>query len=325
MFLFGIAYIYSFFINLNTYNSLLMRNIFLYLLLFALSLSVGYAQLDSTAVLAKKVEKAKKKSFKKARKANRARYLQLGAGITAYHLQDFAVSPLHYKGILPTFKLSYEVKGDEVIWGAFINGAMGSIKSPRYGLPTKIYNPQIDFHYARKITKLTGKRIKTYLGGYAMYGGNIRINKGFFNTAGSFYDIVNSYGVTAKINSGFSFETKSFQWNNQGEVKKRFLALDFQLFIPLVHSYLRPDYAVVSNFPSTEAKITPSFKTTSWGKIARLTSQFDLTYFLKNNNAIRFSYRWDAYSVNPGFNREAVSRNSYLVSLLFRLNKKILE
>ncbi len=300
-----------------------MKKLFLLFISFWLFYGVCVAQSD-TLVQNDTLPKTKKQLKKIVRK-NRARYFELGTGITSYKLQDFAVSPLYYKGVLSNTKLDYFVKGDDLEWGIFLNGAFGKIKSPRAGTKTTIINPQLNFHYLRKINKFTGERLRTYIGGYAMYGGNSRINKSFFNTGASFYDVVFSYGLSGKINTGFDFESKSFKWNHQGDTKKQYLAVDFQLFIPLFHSYLRPDYAVISNFPSTETKVLPPMKTVSWGKLARLTTQLDLTYFLKNNNAIRFSYRWDAYSINPGFNREAVSANSYMVSLLFRLNKKILE
>ena len=158
-----------------------------------------------------------------------------------------------------------------------------------------------------------------------MTGGNFRINNGFFNTSASFYDYVTSVGVTGKINSGFSLKEKVFKWNHQGVTKGGFISVDYQLFIPFLHTYLRPKYAVVANFPSTETNYIPEMKTVSWGTVARLSSQFNLTYYLKNNNAFQFTYKWDAYSINPGFNKESVAVNSYMLSLLFRLNKKISE
>ena len=266
-----------------------------------------------------------KKNERMFRRSLRGRYLHLGFGVTSHKLQDFAVSPLYYKGPLLNAGINYEVQGKDLAWGVFIGGAFGFIYSEQSSTPTMIINPQIQTYYMRKIKMLTGEKIRSYLGAYIMSGGHFRINNGFYNTSASFYDYVTSYGIAGKINSGFSIKEKVFKWNHQGDYKSRFVSIDYQLFIPLIHTYLRPSYAVVANFPSTETNYTPKMKTVSWGTVARLSSQLNFTYYLKNNNAFQFSYKWDAYNINPGFNKEGVSSNTYMVSLMFRLNKKTLE
>jgi hypothetical protein len=282
--------------------------------------SQGFIEVDSLT------DKISKKEERKERRALRSRYLQFGFGVSSYKLQDFAVSPLVYKGPLLCGGVNYEVQGQDLNWGIFVEGAFGYLKADYSGAPTMVVNPQITSFYMFNNRKFSGEKVRTYLGGYVMSGGSFRVNNSFFNAGASFYDYLTSYGVTAKLNSGFNLEEKTFKWHNQGSVSSgRFIALDYQLFVPLFHSYLRPDYAVVSNFPSTEATNQPTMKTTSWGTIARLSAEFKLTYYLKNNNAFRFSYKWDAYTVNPGYNKESVANNTYMISLLFRLNKKTAE
>lgn len=265
------------------------------------------------------------KEAKKSRRKSRARYLHLGFGLSSYHLQDYAVSPLSYKGPLLNGTSGYDVKGEDLIWGVFVQGGVGFLASDYSSTNTMNINTQLTSYYAKKISKLTGDKVKTYLGGYIMSGGNVRVNNGFFNAGANFYDMIISYGITGKVSSGYNFRTKSFGWNNQGETEGRHIALGCQLYVPVFHTYWRPEYAVISNFPSSETSVVPDAQIVSWETLARLTSQLDLTYFLKNNNAFRLSYKWDAYSINPGYNRIAASNNAFLVSMLFRLNKKSLE
>jgi hypothetical protein len=288
-----------------------------------LSLRIHYSQ---GIIVTDTLENSKSKKIgREIRRGNRARYLHVGLGLASSKLQDFAVSPLYYKGPLILGSIIYNVQGDDLAWGVFTSCEFGFVSSKQSRTSTMIINPELILYYMKKSKKLTGAKIRTYLGPYLMTGGNFRFNSGFFNASSTFYDYLTSCGLTAKINSGFNLDERKFTWNQQGENKGRFLALNFQVYIPIVHSYLRPDYAVVSNFPSTETNYLPSMKTASWGEVARLSSQFDVTYYLSNNNAFRFTYKWDAYTIDPGFNKETVSSNTYQVSLLFRLNRKTLE
>ena len=120
-----------------------------------------------------------KKAARKTRRSLRARYLEVGLGVTSHKLQDFAVSPLYYKGPLFVGNFNYKVQGDDLAWAIFTNGSLGIITADQSRTPTTIISPQIISYYMRKCKRLTGQKIRTYLGAYLMTGGNFRINNGF--------------------------------------------------------------------------------------------------------------------------------------------------
>lgn len=262
---------------------------------------------------------------KKISRTQKAKYLNFELFVGQTNAQDYAVSPLQFKGSNFGAGLCYYNRGEDSEWSVNTLATNSFMKNEYSGSKTQFVSGTINAYYLRNSKKLTGKKIRTYLGGYLLGNGNVRINPSYFNTS-YIYDIISSIGISGKINSGFDFKTKAFTWNNQGtEGREKYISLDYQLSIPLLHIYNRPGYATIDNFASTENTNARETKINTWGKTARLTSKVDLTLFLKNNNALRISYYWDAYSASPNYNKLAVSNTGFLMTLMFRLNKKILE
>ncbi len=266
-----------------------------------------------------------KKKNKKSARTKKAKYLNfdLFAGQTS--AQDYAVSPLKFKG--PNFGggLSYHNRGEHSEWNVNTLASNSFMKNEYSESKTQFIAGTINAYYLRNSQKLTSKKIRTYLGAYILGNGNVRINPSFFNTS-YIYDIMSSIGISGKINSGFNFKTKAFTWNNQGtEDRGQYISLDYQLSIPILQIYNRPGFAPVDNFASTENTNARKTNVSSWDKTARLTSKVDITLFLKNNNTLRISYYWDVYSINPSYNNLAVSNSGFMMTLMFRLNKKTLE
>ncbi len=262
---------------------------------------------------------------KKITRTQKAKYLNFDLFVGQTSAQDYAVSPLQFKGSNFGAGLCYYNRGKNSEWNVSTLATNSFMKNEYSTSRTQFVSGTINAYYLRSSKRLTGKKIRTYLGGYFMGDGNVRINPSYFNT-GYIYDIISSIGISGKVNSGFDFKTKTFTWNNQGkEGRGKYISLDYQLSIPLIIVYNRPGYATIDNFASTENTNARETTLNTWGKTARLTSKVDLTLFLKNNNALRISYYWDAYSVNPNYNKLAVSNNGFLMTLMFRLNKKILE
>ncbi len=283
----------------------------------------SFSQVDSTKISSDST--SKNTVDKKTRKQNRAKYFNISIGTGSAKTQDFAVSPLLFKGINTGGGLEFLNKGVNSEWSINSLTGISQLNNENSSSPTQQVSTSLNLYYSRHCEHLSGEKFRTYIGIYNTTNANFRINQGYFNTA-LIYDGLSSFGISGKINSRYNFKTKKFGWNNQGkDFNGRFLAIDFQLNIPFFHLYSRPEYATISNFPSTEVSYINKVKTGTWGTVSRLSSRLDLTLFMVNNNGIKLSYYWDVYNINPDYNKVAVSNNSLLITLLLRLNKKTLE
>ena len=286
---------------------------------------IMFAQHDSLATKGDSTDTQSSKNDRKQRRIRKATYLNFDLLVGQTKVQDYSVSPLKFKGLDLGLGVGYYNKGEKSEWSINTFGSHSFMSNEKSSSITQFVSGTLNLSYLRKSNKLTGKKLRTYLGLYSLSDINLRINGSYFNTSYVF-DFISSIGISGKLNSGFNFKTNSFTWNHQGKNNDgKYVALDLQVNIPLLHLYNRPGYATVDNFPSTENPSTSQTSASTWGKVARLTSKLDLTWFMKNNNALRMSYFWDAYSINPGYNKLSVANGRLFLTLLFRLNKKTLE
>lgn len=263
-----------------------------------------------------------KKDVRKAANKERPKFLELGFGSGSSYYRDFATAPIFYHSIPQNVAIHYH--------------RFDSLKETRYGgnLSFGIYDFEIgdqksssltrslnlDFGKLYHIQKLSTEKYNVKVGGMAIFTGNLRIDQDLQNAAVG-YEFIYNLMASAKVSRDVSRkETKSgkiwfIKWN--WEPRKRLLS--YRLNVGLMNSHIRNAYPYINQKEIlNESPFFANYENTFFQGF-RMTSDLDYTIFLHNNNAIRFSYVWDAYTTGQEVDKFEMANHFINFSLLFRL------
>lgn len=212
-----------------------------------------------------------------------------GAGWAKFVSRDLGMSPLIYKGSLPTVYTGFSRVGKNVhqLEGTF---QYGEITSEEETSTLDLIRFTADYTYLNFLRNIWRNKIAWYAGGSANDVFAYRQNPGYSNNSLS-YENIFSLSVSSALKYRFT-------------IKKRALYANYQLNIPFFGHVVRPSY--VASYPDTymldeEASVGDAIKGgdfTSWNHFFRLSSKLSLSYPLKNKNTISLGYQWDYYSYN---------------------------
>lgn len=248
------------------------------------------------------------------------KYYGIALGLNSSKFRDFATSPLFYNGSVRQISLSRLKLGDNREAEFEVSYDFGSY-STSFNENTTISNvKRLELNYTQlyRVGLFNSESINTKVGFLLSGNGNRRTNMALQNNATGvdiFANLLGSIKITKDISRKVAND-KKYKLNE----KKRNLA--FRLNVGLVNSSYRNGYVYLGQssvlndaegFDDYEFKIFSGFRT---------SSSLDYTRYLKNKNAIRFSYVWDAYSTGGDLDKFEMAHHILKFNLLFNTNNR---
>lgn len=283
------------------------------LLLLLVSLA-GISQTEETSAISRK-------EWRK----NIPAYIGVSAGLGGSVFRDFATSPLFYKGVAKYIALSYSKSNFERESEIGLSYSFGNHHN-NFNNHLQISNVKsVSLFYSRlyQLQSLSSPKLNVKVGGLINATGNFRINEGLANN-GIGYEIIPTLFGSVKIEKDISTKeekNKKFLFIKYNS-KEKTRNLAFRLNVGLVNSSYRNGYAYSGQasllnkfalFDDYQFKVFSGF---------RMSSSLDYTVFLKNKNALRFSYAWDAYKTGGNLDKFEMATHTLKFSLLFNTNNK---
>lgn len=259
-------------------------------------------------------------------KTIRPTYLQISFGSSYLNFRDFATSPVFYHGFSGDFAFSRLVESEnrESRQGFLIG----------YGLTSTLNtlsNSNASFGYLDIIHTELYKiplNLPDYLnlkaGGHLKLTGNNRQNASLRNNSLGM-EAVGTLFASAKLGVDVSrkkrkqYDLKLFNFN----LLPRKRVLSFQLNIAVLNATYRNGYVYMEH-----GSILDDYDYFENHKIRlfngyRLSSALEYKISLKNGNAFKFSYWWDAYHSGNKTDKLEVARHHLMLSFMFSLNETI--
>ena len=279
------------------------RKITVFVVLSLLFFHRAYAQEDTTQV----------KTKKEIRKS-RPTYVKIGTGFGSAKFRDFATSPLFYKGKPFSFEVS-RLKKDEKREGEF--GGVFSLGtfSEASGKGSKVKIMDLYYSQLYKINPISSDKWTISAGGLANLTGNIRVNAALQNNSFGLDIIPTLYG-SVKAEKTLSTEESEFKkfWFIKFKPKKR--VLSYRLNTGIFNSSYRNGYAYLGPSGGTDSpKLIDGYEFKAFSGL-RMGSELDYTIYMKNKNALRWSYLWDVYRTGT-LDKFEMASHTLQFSLLF--------
>ncbi|GAB4321686.1 MAG: hypothetical protein Kow00127_14180 [Bacteroidales bacterium] len=260
---------------------------------------------------------------KEARKA-RNRFLMIGTGLGNYKSIDYATSPLLYSGTIYSGMAAYEVESFERVTFLRFRTSYGALKS---NVETPWFNPRnlaalATFSYNTLFRLNHSNAWYLYLGPLALFDGQFRVNTKYGNSALTFNTLF-SAGLSFRVQHPFEWKATSFKFLGiKFNRRDRKLALFSHVNLPVYNILFRPTYVTITNFivPEMQMAITP--EQIFGGTFSPLAVYIEsgVSYYLQNNNALRFSYEWSFLQHNAGDNKIQSASHLFSFGLLLRFN-----
>lgn len=249
-------------------------------------------------------------------RGQKAKYYEIGLGINGANYRDFATSPLFYRGtaLQLSFARSAMSSSRESRYGMSYDFGALSAKSGDNRTASKARRIELSYSQLYRIGLLASEKMHTKVGFLLAGNGNLRTNPALNN---------NAIGIDVFANLMGSIKiTRDVSRQRATEQSKRKRSLDFRLNIGLVNSSFRNGYvyadqsALLNNpdiFGDHQFKIFSGF---------RASSSLGYTRYLKNKNAVRFSYEWDAYATGGDLDKFEMAHHVLKATLLFNTNNR---
>ncbi len=256
-----------------------------------------------------------KSSFltKKERRNQIPTYIGIGLGTNTSKFRDFATSPLFYEGSAIQVSLSRLKIGDKRESEFGISYDFGTYSSNFNNSNTISEVKRIELSYSQlyKINLFKSKSINTKVGFLLNANGNLRTNEGLHNNANGIDIFANLLGAV-KVAKDIKFY--------RNDERKRNLA--FRVNLGLVNSSFRNGYAYSGQAPIlNETNIFDDYKFKIFSGF-RASTKLDYTHYLKNKNALQFSYIWDAYATGGSSDKFEMAHHILKLTLFFNTNNK---
>lgn len=251
-------------------------------------------------------------------------YIGVTGGVSIVSFRDFATSPLFYSGVAPVLSLSlqkYRTTRDTeaelmISQGNFTNIYNGSIAA------SHVIRMDISYSELFRINPLSIKGLNTQIGFLANVTGNQRINKSLLNNAVGMEIIPTLFGsikVTKDISRKREKQGKFLFFRYRLSERQR--ALAFRTNVGLVNSSYRNGFSYMNHTSVTnDQRLFEGYRFSIFSGF-RMNTALDYTHYLKNRNAVRLSYAWDAYSTGGKYEKFEMASHSIRISLLFNTCK----
>jgi hypothetical protein len=239
--------------------------------------------------------------------------LDILSGASYFYLRDVGMSPLIYKGYNFSGNVNFNIEGKKFRHYTklnFHNGGLKTLRHPQNSSKLSNLRGEADFYYTRKFHEIKQHHLGFFGGLNFNVLGNMRMHNRFGNNAYN-YDFVSSLNI-------------NFQTEYDFNLFKRKFKLTYIAFTPFAAFVVRPFFA--SSIPSgfledfENEKFKSAIKSgylTSFNNFRRFNNQFELCYYLKNQNALKIIYAWDYYQIEKT-HQVKLARHSLLFGLNFK-------
>lgn len=250
----------------------------------------------------------------------RPTYINLGSGLNYTSFRDFATSPLFYSGIGGVFYSSI-LKTDtkrETELGFMATG--GSYYASGNSNSTMSLDGSFYFFYTSlyQLKKLSTDRFNLKTGGSVNLALNARNNDSFMNNGFGMEFIPTLFG---SVKSSFDISRKQAKqkkwWFLKYKLDSRRMKLSYLVNIGLMNNSYRNGFIynnqsfLVNDYHEFEDYVFKAFSG------FRMNTSLDFTYFLKNKNALKITYLWDAYKTGGALDQFEFASHNLSFSLLF--------
>ncbi len=249
-------------------------------------------------------------------------YLEVGTGINISSLRDFATSPLVYVGPGFNATLGYTAKNEarETIINTR-NAASILISTGVKELSSAtVISSFISYSELFKINKWSSEKWNIKLGGTFDVTTNLRINPSLSNNSTGF-EMINTLFASGKVTYDVSRKAdiliQSGKYSRIARARKREIC--YQLNIPVMNNTFRNGYIYFN--PSVVVNDLNPFYGYKYKVFSglRINSTFDYVMYMKNKNALKLTYAWDAYKTGGKLDKLYIANHVVLFSLLFNL------
>ncbi len=257
---------------------------------------------------------------KKQIRKQRPTYIKTGLGSGFSYFRDFATSPLNYVGLPIDGSIAHLKLDDKREYEFGVYYSFGFYSAYVESTVGKGLAHIIGTNYSRlyQLKKLSVKNWNVKAGGMVDATFSLRYNEGLGNNSGGseLFATLFASGIATKDITRDELKQKKI-WFVKYSLKPRKQALSFRLNLALMNNTYRNGYAYngqaylvndLKSFDNYKFKIFSGY---------RMSSSLDYTYFLKNKNALQFTYLWDAYKTGGDLDKFEMAHHTFKFSLLF--------
>lgn len=231
-------------------------------------------------------------------------YLDIAMGLNVSSFRDFATSPLTYSGTPIHFSLGHIDFDHQRESNMTFLYAFGKYKNRFNDLESisKVNTISLNYLELFELSSLSSSRLNLKLGGQFSATANIRKNGVLLNN-GTGVDIIANLLGTVK---GTLHLRKERTFSGM-------------ISIGAINSSYRNGFAYSGQSALTNQGSLFDRYRLSFLRGYRLITNWDYTFYLKNKNAIRLSYHWDAYRTRGNYDEFEMAIHTIKVALLFNL------
>ena len=253
------------------------------------------------------------------------KYLGIAFGNNYSKFRDFATSPLFYNGKVKQVTLSRLKNSDHREVELRLSYDFGSYSTGFNENTTTSDVKRVELNYTQlyRIGLFNSETINTKIGFLLQGNGNLRANSALQNNGTGidiFANLLGAIKITKDISRRAAKEGKLLFWKVKLNERKRNLA--FRLNLGLVNSSYRNGFAYSDQSAIlNESRILDGYEFKMFSGF-RTSSSLDYTHYLKNKNAVQFSYVWDAYSTGGDLDKFEMAHHTIKLTLLFNTNNR---
>lgn len=262
-------------------------------------------------------------SRKVLRKA-RPVYISTGLGLNNVNLRDFATSPLIYQGpglFAAVSRLKMDQRGESE-FGLTYTFGMLQTKIGDHSQGSRLNSASLFYGKLYPLTRLNSEKWSFKAGGLLNATANIRMNQSLNNNAFGAEMVATAFGsfkVTRNV-SRASAKTQKLLFLTFN-LKPRVRHLSFRFNAGLLNNSLRNGYVYLDQ--ALLINNNNAFRGHRFNAFSglRFSSALDYTIWLNTENAIQFSYLWDAYKTGDEFDQYEMASHVLHMALLFNTKR----
>jgi len=267
---------------------------------------------------------AQEESSKKALNKARPKYFEIGLQNGYSYHRDLATSPNFYRGYTSGINLHYH--------------RFDALRERRFGFTyysgnyrfsvlnesarSRFSTFQLDFEELYQIKRFAKRKYQLKAGGKLIGNFNLRVNPALQNASVGYEIVYNLMGSVQLSRDVSRTEAKSakFLWLIPYNWKPRKRLISYQLNLGLINANVRNGYAYVNQRGVTnEFPLFADYRHNFFSGF-RMNAVLRYTVYLKNENALRFSYLWDAYTTGGKVDQFEMANHLIGAALLFDLS-----
>ena len=251
---------------------------------------------------------------------NTKNYLEIGLGVGYSQFRDFATSPLFYSGYPMSLDLAFRIdspKNDKHFGLQASYGSLTALVNGSYA-QSSVASATLFYQQLYILPQVSKNKWKFKVGGQINASGNYRYNPSLQNNSEG-VEMVNTLFASGKaaLDVSRSITKKKKCWFMHGVKQPRSRSLDFQLNVGILNNSFRNGYAYIDQSSVLNDPKTFGDYKYSWFTGFRMSSSLRYIIYLKNKNAVQFSYVWDAYTTGGDANRFEFGSHFLKFTLLF--------